>query len=220
MATIKDWHRNIFLKNRELDSKDWILIDNPEELNHKKLSEINPRYIFFPHWSWIVPDEIIDNFECVCFHSSDVPYGRGGSPIQNLIIRGFIETKISALRMVKELDAGPVYLKKDLSLVGNAQGIYEQMAMIISNMMKEIAEKEITPQPQTGDPVLFKRRTGVDNVLPNEGDLSYLYNHIRMLDADSYPSSFLNHGEFKIEFSGASLQDDVLEAVVRIKKKI
>ncbi len=26
-------------------------------------------------------------FECVCFHMTDVPYGRGGSPLQNLIIR-------------------------------------------------------------------------------------------------------------------------------------
>jgi methionyl-tRNA formyltransferase len=220
VANIKAWHKKTFQLKQYSDFKDWILIESPDELSIERLSEIQPRYIFFPHWSWIVPDEIINNFECVCFHSSDVPFGRGGSPIQNLIIRGLTETKISALRMVKELDAGPVYLKKDLSLMGCAQDIYEHSAIIISDMMREIAQKEISPQQQTGKAVCFKRRTGNDNILPAEGNLAHLYNHIRMLDADSYPSSFIDHGEFRIEFSKASLKEDMLEAVVRIKKKI
>ena len=55
---------------------------------------------------------------------TDLPYGRGGSPLQNLIIRGHKKTKISALRMVNELDAGPIYFKRSLSLNGNAQKIY------------------------------------------------------------------------------------------------
>ena len=45
---------------------------------------------------------------------TDLPYGRGGSPLQNLIARGFLETKISAILVEKQLDAGPVYLKMEL----------------------------------------------------------------------------------------------------------
>ena len=44
---------------------------------------------------------------------TDLPYGRGGSPLQNLIINGHKETMMSALRCVQELDAGPIYLKKN-----------------------------------------------------------------------------------------------------------
>jgi len=52
-----------------------------------------------------------------------MPYGRGGSPLQNLIVRGYRHTKLTALRMVEEFDAGPVYLKEDLCLEGNAEEI-------------------------------------------------------------------------------------------------
>ena len=58
------------------------------------------------------------------FHMTDVLYGRGGSPLQNFIIRGHKETKLTAMKCVKELDAGPVYLKEFLSLLGNAEEIY------------------------------------------------------------------------------------------------
>ena len=74
---------------------------------------LKPRYVFFPHWSWKVPDDILGATECVCFHMTDVPFGRGGSPLQNLIVRGHTETRVSALRMVSEPDAGPVYMKRD-----------------------------------------------------------------------------------------------------------
>ena len=34
----------------------------------EKLNEISPRYIFFPHWSYIIPKEIFDSFDCIIFH--------------------------------------------------------------------------------------------------------------------------------------------------------
>ncbi len=49
------------------------------------------------------------NFNCVVFHMTDLPFGRGGSPLQNLISRGIYKTKISAIKVVKEIDAGPIY---------------------------------------------------------------------------------------------------------------
>jgi methionyl-tRNA formyltransferase len=219
VITKKKWHEDAFISAGLGKKSNWILMMNEEECVFHKINDLNPRYIFFPHWSWIVPDEIINNFECVCFHSSDVPYGRGGSPIQNLIIRGHKETKISALKMVKELDAGPVYCKRPLSLEGSAQDIYESSALIIADMMQWIAANESTPLEQEGVPVVFKRRGGDDNILPLEGQLEELYNHIRMLDAETYPSSFINHGEFKLEFSEASLENDSLEAKVKITKR-
>lgn len=215
VATIKQWHLDCF---RKIDSPEWFLVTDPKELTLERLKTINPRYVFFPHWSWIVPDEIINTYECVCFHSSDVPYGRGGSPIQNLIIRGLTQTKVSALRMVKELDAGPVYMKRDLSLLGRAQDIFERSAGIIMEMMQEIANTEPTPEPQIGEATLFKRRQGEDNILPQEGGLEHLYNHIRMLDAESYPPSYLFYGRYCLEFSHAEYDGKEIAAKVKIRE--
>ena len=88
IATSRKWHEKLPTILGRLTNKHFILIDKKEELNLEKVRATNPRYIFFPHWSYIVPEEIYNNFECVIFHMTDVPFGRGGSPLQNLITRG------------------------------------------------------------------------------------------------------------------------------------
>lgn len=220
VATIKDWHIDTFNQKKDSDFKGWVLIQDPKYLTVEFLNDFNPTYIFFPHWSWIVSKEITDNFNCVCFHSSDVPYGRGGSPIQNLIIRGHTETKISALKMVQELDAGPVYCKNPLSLKGAGQEVFERSASIIGDMMKWIADNDPIPVKQEGEPTVFARRKNQDNQLPKEGDLNYLYNHIRMLDVKTYPSSYINYGDFTLDFSDANLNEEFVDARIRIRKNV
>jgi methionyl-tRNA formyltransferase len=150
---------------------------------------------------------------------ADVPYGRGGSPLQNLIARGHKETMLTALRMVKELDAGPVYLKRPLSLRGRAQDIFERMADLCYEMIAEIVRTQPEPTPQTGQPTLFARRTPEMSALPAQGSVEALYDHIRMLDAETYPLASLEHGDFGIEFTRAELIEDTVRAQVVITKK-
>ncbi len=87
--------------------------------------------------------EILKEIECVCFHMTDVPYGRGGSPLQNLIVRGHRETRLTALRMTSELDAGPVYLKRNLSLEGGAEEIYLRASALSAEMIQQIVRDEM-----------------------------------------------------------------------------
>lgn len=79
-------------------------------------ARMSPRYIFFPHWSFVVPADLFEAHECVCFHMTDVPYGRGGSPLQSHILDGQTETNLTALRMVEEVDAVPVYTRRARSI--------------------------------------------------------------------------------------------------------
>jgi len=102
----RNWNKNIFKQIISKYSGNWFFIEDKKDLNLNSINNINPRYIFFLHWSWKVPQDVISNYECVCFHMTDVPYGRGGSPLQNLIIRGHEKTKLTALRMTDEFDAG------------------------------------------------------------------------------------------------------------------
>src|SRR5207237_9233696 len=115
----------------------------PAQLSASSVSRIDPRYIFALHWSWRVPAEIINNVECVCFHMTDVPYGRGGSPLQNLIARGHRDTKLTALRMTEQFDAGSVYLEETLSLAGTSGEIYIRATRLAGSMMKRIILEEM-----------------------------------------------------------------------------
>lgn len=219
IATVKPWNLAAFARRAPALPGDWHLLEGPDKLTLETLGRIKPRYVFFPHWSWRVPAAVLDAYECVCFHMADVPYGRGGSPLQNLIVRGHVETKLCALRMVEELDAGPVYLKRPLSLAGSAGEIFARMADLSYDMMADIAASEPVPVPQTGEPVVFARRTPKQSRVPDDATLETLYDFIRMLDADTYPRAFLDHGGLRLEFSGARLIDGTIEARVRIGPK-
>ena len=76
-----------------------ILINKKENLTIDRINKVKPKYIFFPDWSWIVPNEIISNVNCICIHESDLPKFRGGSPIQNQVVRGIKNTKSTAFLM-------------------------------------------------------------------------------------------------------------------------
>ncbi len=189
---------------------------NREDLNPDCLEKINPDYIFFPHWSWKIPKEIHERYECVIFHMTDLPFGRGGSPLQNLIARGVSGTKLSAIRCVEELDAGPVYLKLTLSLYGAAEEIYMRAGLMMAEMIIKIVEGNIRPVEQQGEPVFFRRRTPEEGNIENLKLLNQVYDYIRMLDAEGYPPAFIEAGHLRFEFSRASIKSDSVVADVRI----
>ena len=99
-------------------------ISAPELLTHEVVAEIEPRWIFVPHWSHWIPEAIWSEWPTVIFHMTDLPYGRGGSPLQNLIHRGHCSTMLSALCCGAGLDAGDIYIKEPLSLHGSAEEIF------------------------------------------------------------------------------------------------
>ena len=156
VATIRPWNIKAFYNIINKYPGDWHLISSKEDLNIQKLKTLKPRYIFFPHWSEKVPKNIINTFECVCFHETDLPYGRGGSPIQNLIILGHTKTVITALKMNEEFDSGPIYLKESLSLEGLAEEIYNRASIVVAEMIKTIITNNPKHKKQVGKPVIFK----------------------------------------------------------------
>ena len=58
---------NVFKKLKK-KYKNFILIKDKENLTISKIQNIDPKFIFFPDWSWILPNEIIKNYQCVCIH--------------------------------------------------------------------------------------------------------------------------------------------------------
>lgn len=222
IATHKSWNIENAKAFKEKCSGvfDIYIVSKKEELTEECVSDISPDYIFFPHWSYIIPKEIFDNYNCVVFHMTDLPYGRGGSPLQNLIVRGIKETKISAIKVVKELDAGPVYLKEPLSLAGNAEEIFRRASDIIfDKMIPFILENEPDPIPQEGRVEVFKRRTPKDSEVMEDMSMESIYDYIRMLDAEGYPRAYINYGQYKLEFSKADFSSDQIDAKVTIRRK-
>ena len=184
------------------------LISQKEDFTVERIGSISPVKIFIPHWSYIIPSAIFERYECIVFHMTDLPYGRGGSPLQNLIVRGLTATKLSALRVEVGLDTGPVYL------------IFVRVNKLVGKMIVEIIQNNLQPVPQEGDPVVFKRRKPEQSDMSGLEKLEEIFDYIRMLDADGYPHAYIEKGEFRYEFTRASIKaDGSIVADVKITKK-
>ncbi len=222
IATIKKWNIDCakrFINENEHDNE-FMLITENNDLQYEKIAEFNPDYIFFPHWSYIIPEKIYSKFKCIIFHMTDLPYGRGGSPLQNLIVAGHKETKLSAILAVKELDAGPIYMKKCLSLDGTAEDIYIRAAkLIFEEMLPDFLLNELEPVPQKGEVKIFKRRTPEQSRLLENMSDKEIYDYIRMLDAEGYPNAFVEYGDWKLTFTDAKLENGEISAKVLFGRK-
>lgn len=187
-------------------------------LTPAKLRAFAPSHVFFPHWSWKIPAEVFEHFECVIFHMTDVPFGRGGSPLQNLVAGGVEQTRLTALRCAAEVDAGPVYLKRPLSTLGTADEVFLRASSLMAPMIVEIVEGHLSPGPQQGEVVSFQRRTPDQGNLSAATSLQQAHNLIRMLDAQGYPHAFVEVAGLRFEFTRASLKHNHLMADVRITR--
>lgn len=219
IASSRIWYQNLAEHLADTTEREFILITNKEDLTFERLEKLQPRFIFFPHWSYLIPKEIYENFECVIFHMTDVPFGRGGSPLQNLIARGIYETKVTALRCEAEVDAGPVYLKHPLALHGSAEEIYLRASKIIETLIAEVVLHEPEPLPQQGEVVYFPRRKFHESDISNISGLEQVFDYIRMLDAEGYPKAFLETDKLRLEFQRASIKQGKIIADVIITKK-
>jgi methionyl-tRNA formyltransferase len=136
---------------------DWRLVSSPKDLA-AAIKAHTPEFIFFLHWSTLVPADIVTKQLCVNFHCTPLPYGRGGSPIENMILRGHEVTIITAHRMTETLDAGPVYgTIGPVALLGTKDEILDSLATPCVELMTWIARTRPEATPQTGEVVHFER---------------------------------------------------------------
>ena len=212
----RDWAIDLY-KLVSKKYKNMILLKNPKRLTPSYVKKINPKIIFFPDWSWIVPSEIVNNYRCVCFHESNLPKFRGGSPIQNQIIRWIKKTKTTAFLMDDGLDTGNILLQQDLSLDGSLDEIFERMISNDYNMISKIINGKYKLKKQQRRSTTYKRRKPEESELKtlNHSQI-YLHNFIRML-SDPYPNAFIKMGNHKIIFKSSKLRKNKIEFVGEIE---
>lgn len=178
-----------------------IIVSNADEL-YKCINDeaILIEVIIFVGWSDIIDADVIDKYTCLCYHPSDLPLYRGGSPLQNQIIDGVTSTNGTLFKMDHNIDSGPVYQKEPLSLEGDMDQIFINLEINAATLI----EKFITDFQFTKNvnfvaqndlfATKFKRRKPemseitIDEIVNCDG--LYLYNKIRAL-GDPYPNAFI-----------------------------
>jgi methionyl-tRNA formyltransferase len=214
LASSRNWF-NKHPKSSAYLSLNIINISSPEQLNLEFLDQVKPRYIFFPHWNWKIDSNIFNKYECVMFHTAPLPYGRGGSPIQNLILRKFKTSPVCAIKVTEVLDGGPIYDSLEVDLNGTIGDIFMKISFCIESLIIKICNEKIIPINQIGNVYNFSRLSYSDNELKCDYSLDTIYDIIRMVDGEGYNNAFIKFGGYKLEFYNSELFDNEIRAHVR-----
>ena len=209
----RPWTKKLLKKLHKYNHKiTWL-----RQLAEAEIDSINPEYVFFFHWSEKVSRRIYENYKCIVVHTGCLPQDRGGSPIQNQILKGKYISRVNLIEMREELDSGGIFCSEQISLQGDINDIWSCIADVSADLIDKFISSDLEPIPQTGDPLTNKR---VHSNIINFGKcIDSVYNQIRMVDNDFYPNAHIIFNNFKLEFSRARLQKEEILADVRITKK-
>lgn len=215
IATTKSWNiKNAERLVQKFPEHSFTVITQKEELSAEKLAQAEPEYLFFPHWSWMIPEDIYMRYQCVVFHMTDLPFGRGGSPLQNLIVRGIYHTKVSAIQVGDGLDTGDIYFKEPVDIsTGNADEIFSKISnLVFCKMIPLFITGSPVCRPQEGEAVVFRRRSPEQSELPEGLSPRQIYDYIRMLDGEGYLPAYIKRNGGRIYFTDAGYENGAVAA--------
>ena len=150
--------------------------------------------------SRIIQEEYLQkNIYNIVVHASDLPQGKGFSPLQWQILEGKDEIVLTLFEVVKEVDAGPYYFKDKITFTGTE--LYEELRLILAEKIIEMClyfienKDTLKPTVQKGEESFYKRRTEKDDEIDPNITINEQFNHFRIADNENYPLFFWSRGE-------------------------
>ncbi len=101
----------------------------------------------------IVPPALLDRHLWLNVHPSLLPRWRGAAPVERAIMAGDAETGVTIIKLVEELDAGPIAAQQAFPIApdDDAGAVYEQAAAVATDLLEQaLVEPSFSPQPDEG----------------------------------------------------------------------
>ena len=136
-------------------------IRNPDFLS--QLKSWNPRIIVVVAYGRILPPSILDLAPegCVNVHYSLLPKYRGAAPVAWTIINGERTSGVTTMKLVEKMDAGPIYLQKEIALdAGETTASLQQRltpigGKLLLETLRKLKEGTLTPREQAETEATF-----------------------------------------------------------------
>ena len=134
-------------------------------------------------------------------HESDLPKGRGWSPMTYLILEGKKRIPVSLIEAVDQVDAGVIYLQDWIDLRGDELG--DEWRQLQANGTLKICHNFVSDYPsiltkaqrQKGEASIYPRRLPSDSELDPNISISEQINMFRVADNKRYPVFFIFMGK-------------------------
>ena len=195
------WALNIYDRLSKDGGHIFLVLRDRDQYAEDLVHDFKPDLILFYGWSWMIPKEIFQRYTCLMLHPSPLPRYRGGSPLQNQIIRGETESMVTIFVINDEVDGGDIIGQEKFSLLGGLDVIFERIEDLGYLISKRILSGHMVrlPQDRTKKTEFLRRSPEESEISHDElcnKDALYLYNKIRML-ADPYPNAFIRTADGK-----------------------
>ncbi len=157
---------------------------------------------FFLSCGQIVPPKILrKHHHNLVVHESNLPEGKGWSPLTWQILAEKNEIPICLFEAQETVDSGEVYIKDTLKFKGTelVEELRHVQAMTTIEMclkfVREYPEIVLKGQKQQGKSSYYKRRKPQNSQLDVDKTIREQFNLLRVVDNDRYPAFFEIDGE-------------------------
>jgi methionyl-tRNA formyltransferase len=130
----------------------------------------------------LIPASLLDLANWLNVHPSRLPRWRGAAPIERAIMAGDDESAVSVIRLVEELDAGPIGASRGVSIGGDttAGDVYRAVGQLAPALIEDaLANDSFTPQ--VGEPTYAEKIGPADRELDWSRPAKELHDRIRAL---------------------------------------
>ena len=173
------------------------------------LEFIDPDIIITVAFGKILREKVISmpKYGCWNLHTSLLPKYRGAAPMQRAIENGEDETGISIFKIVKELDAGPIALKKKIKIEqnDNLEKVYDKLLEISKKSLEDFINnfENIKLTEQDHSKATYANKISKDEMKLNFEDAEKTHNKIRAFDP--FPGTFALHKGKKMKLFGSKI---------------
>ena len=180
------------------------------------IDEIKPDLVITLAYGQIVPQGFLDKVPmgCLNLHGSLLPKLRGASPIQTALINGEKVTGVTLMEMVKAMDAGRMYAKKEVIIdeEDNSTSLFNKIKIAAADLILEALplyiKGELKGEPQNEEEVTFcslikPEQEKLDLSLPAKSLIGW----IRGLSDE--PGSYLYLNNLKLKIYKAQIVNDL-----------
>lgn len=148
----------------------------------------------------IFPPALIAKYDhALVVHGSDLPNGRGWSPMVWQLIAGQQDFTLSLIEATYPVDSGRIWSKINFQILSNAlfgeiqDAIAENTIKLLTDLIDN--HDSVSPQEQIGEITYFKRRTPADSELDPRKSIEENFDLIRVSDPVRYPAFFELRGK-------------------------
>lgn len=174
------------------DTIDSILVENLEEVNKRDI-------LFILSCENILDDKDLDKHKNnLVIHESDLPQGKGWSPLTWQILEGKKQIPITLFEASSKVDYGDIYYKDFISLEGHE--LIDEIKYKQWDKTKKLILKFIDKYPnnssykQTGNSTYYLKRSPKNSQIDIDKTINEQFDLLRVVDNNRYPAFFLKEG--------------------------